>query len=180
MGWCETHCVRRDSLEPVVVEVEQHHLRLCSLQDQVSKLLHLQTGLEGQLQLRTFDHDVGEIEQVDLHRENNGIWSEKHSSMYPTFRNYTEMIHQGLLRQFLTQKSLTSRGSNMPFLVTMICFGCSSTGRERIRAATSSAVFHLASYRDKAGIKLVMQEGMNKTNQIYICKDWRRPFSQNK
>lgn len=37
----------------------------------------------------------------------------------------------------------------MPFLVTMICFGCSSTGRERIRAATSSAVFHLASYRDK-------------------------------
>lgn len=36
----------------------------------------------------------------------------------------------------------------MPFLVTMICFGCSSTGRERIRAATSSAVFHLASYRD--------------------------------
>ena len=26
----------------------------------------------------------------------------------------------------------------------MICFGCSSTGRERINAATSSAVFHLA------------------------------------
>lgn len=45
----------------------------------------------------------------------------------------------------------TSRGSSMPFLVTMICFGCSSTGRERIRAATSSAVFHLASCRDKTG-----------------------------
>ncbi len=42
-------------------------------------------------------------------------------------------------------KFLTSRGSNMPFLVTMICLGCSSTGRDRIKAATSSAVFHLAS-----------------------------------
>lgn len=40
----------------------------------------------------------------------------------------------------------TSRGSSIPFRVTMICLGCSSTGRERIRAATSSAVFHLASY----------------------------------
>ncbi|CAN8015574.1 unnamed protein product [Ixodes persulcatus] len=40
----------------------------------------------------------------------------------------------------------TSSGSSMPFLVTMICLGCSSTGRERIRAATSSAVFHLASW----------------------------------
>lgn len=38
----------------------------------------------------------------------------------------------------------TSSGSNIPFLVTIICFGCSSTGRERIKAATSSAVFHLA------------------------------------
>ena len=28
--------------------------------------------------------------------------------------------------------------------VIMICLGCSSTGRDRIRAATSSAVFHLA------------------------------------
>ena len=38
----------------------------------------------------------------------------------------------------------TSRGSSIPFLVTMICLGCSSTGSERIKAATSSAVFHLA------------------------------------
>ena len=43
------------------------------------------------------------------------------------------------------KQSPTSRGSNIPFLVTMICFGCSSTGRDRIRAATSSAVFHFAS-----------------------------------
>ena len=34
----------------------------------------------------------------------------------------------------------------MPLRVTMICLGCSSTGRERMRAATSSAVFHLASW----------------------------------
>lgn len=37
----------------------------------------------------------------------------------------------------------------MPFRVTMICFGCSSTGKDRIKAATSSAVFHLASWRKK-------------------------------
>lgn len=41
----------------------------------------------------------------------------------------------------------------MPFRVTMICFGCSSTGRDRIKAATSSAVFHLASYRKTAGLE---------------------------
>jgi hypothetical protein len=34
---------------------------------------------------------------------------------------------------------------NMPLRVTMTCFGCSSTGRERTKAATSSAVFHFAS-----------------------------------
>lgn len=37
-----TDCVGRDGLEPVIVQVEQHHLRLCSLQNQVTKLLHLQ------------------------------------------------------------------------------------------------------------------------------------------
>lgn len=65
-----THCVGRDGLEPVVVQVEQHHLRLRGLQDEVSELLDLQTGLEGQLQLRAFDHDVGEVKQVDLHENN--------------------------------------------------------------------------------------------------------------
>ena len=30
----------------------------------------------------------------------------------------------------------TSKGSNIPFRVTMICFGCSSTGNDRINAAT--------------------------------------------
>ena len=41
--------------------------------------------------------------------------------------------------------TLTSSGSSIPFLVTIICLGCSSTGSDLIRAATSSAVFHFAS-----------------------------------
>ena len=41
---------------------------------------------------------------------------------------------------------VTSSGSSMPLRVTMICLGCSSTGSERMSAATSSAVFHLASW----------------------------------
>lgn len=40
----------------------------------------------------------------------------------------------------------TSNGSNNPFLVTIIYLGYSSTGKALIRAATSSAVFHLANY----------------------------------
>ncbi len=40
----------------------------------------------------------------------------------------------------------TSRGSSMPFLLHMMRLGCSSIGRERMRAATSSAVFHFASW----------------------------------
>lgn len=39
----------------------------------------------------------------------------------------------------------TSSGSSMPLRVTMMRLGCSSTGSERTSAATSSAVFHLAS-----------------------------------
>ncbi|CAN7943340.1 unnamed protein product, partial [Ixodes pacificus] len=55
--------VRGDGLEPVVVEVEEHHLRFGGLQDEVSKLLHLQAGLEGQLQLTALNHNVGEVQQ---------------------------------------------------------------------------------------------------------------------
>lgn len=55
-----------DGLEPVVVEVKEHHLRLSRLEDQVSKLLHLETCLEWQLQLRALDHDVREVKQVHL------------------------------------------------------------------------------------------------------------------
>lgn len=73
-----TYGVGGDGLEPVVIEVEKHHLRLCSLQNQVSKLLHLQTGLEGQLQLRALDHNVGKVEQVDLRRKTDCVRTGAH------------------------------------------------------------------------------------------------------
>ena len=36
-----THSVRGDGFKPIVVQIKQHHLRFCSLQDQVSEFLHL-------------------------------------------------------------------------------------------------------------------------------------------
>jgi len=50
------------------------------------------------------------------------------------------------MTMFGKSSKCTSRGSNMPLRVTIIYFGCSSIGRHRIKAATSSAVFHLANY----------------------------------
>ena len=44
--------VGANRLQPIIVEVKQHHLRLCGLEDEVTELLHLQAGLEWQLQLR--------------------------------------------------------------------------------------------------------------------------------
>ncbi|KFZ54763.1 hypothetical protein N321_06867 [Antrostomus carolinensis] len=43
--------VRRDGFQPVIIEIEENHLGFSSLQDEITKLLHFQTGLEGQLQL---------------------------------------------------------------------------------------------------------------------------------
>ncbi|KFQ18214.1 hypothetical protein N331_07763 [Merops nubicus] len=40
-----------DGFQPVIIEIEENHLGFCSLQDEITKLLHFQTGLEGQLQL---------------------------------------------------------------------------------------------------------------------------------
>lgn len=48
------HCayrVGRDGFQPVIIEIEENHLGFSSLQDEITKLLHFQTGLEGQLQL---------------------------------------------------------------------------------------------------------------------------------
>mmetsp|Transcript_21771 Transcript_21771/g.52019 ORF Transcript_21771/g.52019 Transcript_21771/m.52019 type:complete len:426 (-) Transcript_21771:5117-6394(-) len=59
-------CVRADGFEPVVVDVEEHHLRLCGLQDEVAKLLNLERRLERQLEFRARDDDVGEVQQVHL------------------------------------------------------------------------------------------------------------------
>ena len=88
-GSGEPHSIGRDALEPVIIEVEEHHLRLCGLQDEVPQLLHLQAGLEGQLQLTTLDHNVGEIQQVDLLHTTTQTqgedYSEKHSDTYMSF-----------------------------------------------------------------------------------------------
>ncbi|KFW61919.1 hypothetical protein AS28_08059 [Pygoscelis adeliae] len=40
-----------DGLQPVIIEIEENHLGFGSLQDEIAKLFHFQTGLEGQLQL---------------------------------------------------------------------------------------------------------------------------------
>ncbi|KFQ53236.1 hypothetical protein N334_06665 [Pelecanus crispus] len=42
---------RRDGFQPVIIEIEENHLGFSSLQDEITKLFHFQTGLEGQLQL---------------------------------------------------------------------------------------------------------------------------------
>ncbi|KFW83981.1 hypothetical protein N336_03898 [Phalacrocorax carbo] len=42
---------RRDGFQPVIIKVEENHLGFGSLQDEITKLFHFQTGLEGQLQL---------------------------------------------------------------------------------------------------------------------------------
>ena len=44
----------------------QDHLWLRGLEDEVSELLHLQVGLEGQLELGALDYDVGEVNQISL------------------------------------------------------------------------------------------------------------------
>lgn len=65
------YCVGGNRLEPIVVQVEQHHLRLRGLEDEVAELLHFEARLERQLQLRPLDHDVREVQQVDLGIQQN-------------------------------------------------------------------------------------------------------------
>lgn len=40
-------CVGGDGLQPVIIQIEQHHLRLRGLQHQISQLLNFQDRLEG-------------------------------------------------------------------------------------------------------------------------------------
>ena len=58
--------VRRDALQPLVVKVEQNHLRLRGTKNHVTQLLDLHGSLEGKLQLGCADGNVGEVEQVDF------------------------------------------------------------------------------------------------------------------
>ena len=57
-----------DTFLPVIVKVEQEHLWLCGFEDPVTELLDFETSLERQLQLAAFNHDVGEVKQMDLER----------------------------------------------------------------------------------------------------------------
>ena len=72
-----------------------------------------------------------------------------HSSLDHQTLKICFMAGRHILKASKKFSFITSRGSNIPFLVTIICLGCSSTGNERIRAATSSAVFHFASWMKK-------------------------------
>ena len=55
-----------DALLPVIVEIEQKHLWLCRFQDAITKFLDLQASLERKLQLAALDHNIWEVEQMDL------------------------------------------------------------------------------------------------------------------
>mmetsp|Transcript_13888 Transcript_13888/g.19296 ORF Transcript_13888/g.19296 Transcript_13888/m.19296 type:complete len:248 (-) Transcript_13888:2958-3701(-) len=57
-----------NALQPVIVQVEENHLRLGCLQDQVSKLFDLQASLEWQLELAALNDNVGEVKKVDFKR----------------------------------------------------------------------------------------------------------------
>ena len=54
--------VRRDRAQPIVIQVEETHLRLESIQDQVAKLFNLETSLEWELKFRTLQHNIREIQ----------------------------------------------------------------------------------------------------------------------
>lgn len=60
--------VGRDALQPVVVDVEEDHLRLRGLQDEIAELFNLEARLERQLELAALDHYVREVQQVNLQR----------------------------------------------------------------------------------------------------------------
>src|SRR5579859_6489895 len=60
--------VRRDRPEPIIIQIEQHHLRLRGLQDQITQLLNLECRLERKLQFGGPDNDVGEVEKMDFER----------------------------------------------------------------------------------------------------------------
>ena len=55
--------------ESRTIDVEEHHLRLRRLEYQVAELLHLQTGLEGELELGTCGRSV--MDAVRIHSKSN-------------------------------------------------------------------------------------------------------------
>lgn len=64
----------------------------------------------------------------------------------------------------------TSRGSSIPFLDTMILFGCSSTGRDRTRAATCNAARPVFSLQTETQIANENSLRTCKPDPILGCK----------
>mmetsp|Transcript_71215 Transcript_71215/g.190132 ORF Transcript_71215/g.190132 Transcript_71215/m.190132 type:complete len:287 (+) Transcript_71215:956-1816(+) len=65
--------VRRNGAKPIIVKIEQQHLRFGGLEDNVAELLDLQRCLERQLQVRPLDHNVWEVQQVHLERVQHSL-----------------------------------------------------------------------------------------------------------
>lgn len=72
----QSYRVWRNGLQPVIIKVEKNHLRFCGFQNEITKLFNLKTGLEWQLQLWPFDHNIGKVKQVYL--ETRKEWSYSH------------------------------------------------------------------------------------------------------
>jgi hypothetical protein len=116
------------------------------------------THLEGELQLRPSDDDVGEVQQVDLqgvkHTLSTKTISRSAFSINPdmclnSLAEVSSCLHLGVAPACCCCEGQCSNARPrlaLTLRVTMTRLGCSSTGRERTRAATSSAVFHLASW----------------------------------
>ena len=68
--------VWRDGLQPVIIKVEKNHLWFSGFENEITKLFNLKTGLEWQLQLWPFDHNIGKVKQVYLHTKKK--WSDSH------------------------------------------------------------------------------------------------------
>ena len=87
-----TYRVWRDGLEPIVVEVEENHLRLCGLENEVTELLDLEAGLEGQLKLRALDHDVREVEQMHLETGMTRNKHIKHQNLFIAAKDWFSLL----------------------------------------------------------------------------------------
>jgi hypothetical protein len=59
-------CIRRNTLEPIVIDVEEDHLRLSRSQDQIAKFLNLECRLEWELELGALEYDIGKVKTVYL------------------------------------------------------------------------------------------------------------------
>jgi len=74
----QSYRVWRNGLQPVIIKVEKNHLWFSGFQNEITKLFNLKTGLEWQLQLWPFDHNIGKVKQVHLHTHTQKKKSDSH------------------------------------------------------------------------------------------------------